>query len=224
MDSPSFKDKLNFDLNNVKQPQPNCQFCECLRLLVFQAKDCIEELKLEVDTWKDACADREAELRSIYHKLFNDLNGLDKHLSFAADIKTQIFDSDRPATAVSYFLTADGQLQTARLKNFIVENKKRIRSRSRANERKHINSTQRNVVTRKSSVKKCKETVMGEMEGGGGEGNGFAMLNDVEVQTAEERVARQGLNNQANERGLLFNDENDQNSQLEEQTPVRKVE
>jgi hypothetical protein len=30
---------------------------------------------------------------------------------------------------------------------------------------------------------------MGEMEGGG-EGNGFAMLNDVEVQTAEERVAR----------------------------------
>ena len=83
LDSPS-KDRspLNLDLI-TSNPQPfepvgHCQFCECLRQLVFQAKDCIEELKTEVDTWKDACAEKEAELRSIYHKLFNDKNGLEK--------------------------------------------------------------------------------------------------------------------------------------------------
>ena len=68
--------------------------------MVFQAKDCIEELKLEVDTWKDACAEREAELRAIYHKLFNDKFGLDKQLIFALDTKTLNFDADRPATAI----------------------------------------------------------------------------------------------------------------------------
>jgi hypothetical protein len=65
-------------------------------------------LKLEVDTWKDACADREAELRSIYHKLFNDKFGLDKHLSFVEEIKTINFDPERPPTAIGQFLTADG--------------------------------------------------------------------------------------------------------------------
>jgi hypothetical protein len=45
----------------AKDPQvvaslPNCQFCECLRQLVFQAKDCIEDLKTEIDEWKELCA------------------------------------------------------------------------------------------------------------------------------------------------------------------------
>ena len=59
-------------------PSPNCQFCECLRQLVFQAKDCIEDLKTEIDEWKEVCSEKDAELRGIYHKLFNDKTGIDK--------------------------------------------------------------------------------------------------------------------------------------------------
>lgn len=66
-------------------------------------------MKTEVDTWKDACADKEAELRAIYHKLFNDKFGLDKQVGFSEDIKKIPFDADRPATAVGQFLTSDGQ-------------------------------------------------------------------------------------------------------------------
>lgn len=63
-----------------------------------------------MDTWKDACADKEAELRAIYHKLFNDKFGLDKQLAFSEDIRTINFDAERPATAVGQFLSTDGQL------------------------------------------------------------------------------------------------------------------
>lgn len=63
-----------------------------------------------MDTWKDACADKEAELRAIYHKLFNDKFGLDKQLAFSEDIRRINFDAERPATAVGQFLSTDGQL------------------------------------------------------------------------------------------------------------------
>lgn len=160
MDSPAFKDK-NKGSENQEIPitQTHCQFCECLRQLVFQAKDCIEELKAEVDIWKDACAEKEAELRAIYHKLFNDKVGIDKQLNFSEDIKMINYDAERPPTAIGQFINADGQLQSSRMKNFIVENKKRIRSRSRNNERR--NQTTKKSTTQKSSLKMSKEKIFG---------------------------------------------------------------
>ena len=52
------------------------------------------------DTWKDACAEKEAELRAIYHKLFNDKFGIDKQLNFSEDIKMINYDAERPPTAL----------------------------------------------------------------------------------------------------------------------------
>ena len=66
-----------------------CQFCASLRQLVFQAKDCIDDLKDEVEEWKNACALKDAELRSIYHKLYNDKLGMDKKLEFSADVRIE---------------------------------------------------------------------------------------------------------------------------------------
>jgi len=75
---------------------PACQFCECLRQLVFQAKDCIEDLKTEIDEWKDTCAEKEAELRTVYHKLFNDKVGIDKQIEFNDDVRTIHYDAEKP--------------------------------------------------------------------------------------------------------------------------------
>lgn len=194
MDSPTFKDKNIEEIDDIPQQSAHCQFCECLRLLVFQAKDCIEELKTEVDTWKDACADKEAELRAIYHKLFNDKFGLDKQLSFSDDIKRINFDAERPATAIGQFLTADGQLQSGRMKNFIVENKKRIRSRSRNNERRN-HTTKRSTASR-SNIKKSKETIFGASDECGE--TQFMTYCEQGIQTANEEQKQVNDHNMTN--------------------------
>lgn len=87
-------------------------------------------MKTEIDEWKDLCAQKDADLRSIYHKLYNDKTGIDKNLDFIEDTKTVQFDSEKPTIS-----TLNGG--SDRMKNYIIENKKRIRSRSRNNERKN---------------------------------------------------------------------------------------
>ena len=99
---------------------------------MFQAKDCIEDLKTEIDEWKEVCSEKDTELRSIYHKLFNDKTGIEKSLLFNEDVKYLKFDGDRPPNTI---------IPGERMKNFIVENKKKIRSRSRNNERKNLTQT-----------------------------------------------------------------------------------
>lgn len=86
-------------------------------------------MKTEIDEWKEVCSEKDAELRGIYHKLFNDKTGIDKQLAFNEDVRSLKYDSDRPPNTI---------LPGERMKNFIVENKKKIRSRSRNNERKNL--------------------------------------------------------------------------------------
>ena len=149
-------------------PSPNCQFCECLRQLVFQAKDCIEDLKSEIDEWKEVCSEKDAELRSIYHKLFNDKSGIEKQLVFQEDVRTLKFDGERPVNTI---VSGD------KMKNFIVENKKKIRSRSRNNERKNMTQAGSTTVSKKSNLKKVKEAVFSP------EAVDFALYVDQGVQT-----------------------------------------
>jgi hypothetical protein len=130
--------------NDETSPKADhCQFCDCLRQLVFQAKDCIEDLKTEIDEWKEACAEKDAELRSIYHKLFNDKVGIEKQIDFNEDIKTVHYDSDKPVIS--------GELGT--MKNYIKENKRHIRSRSRNNEKKHSQHPASSTYSAKRKVK-----------------------------------------------------------------------
>jgi hypothetical protein len=108
-------------------------------------------LKTEIDEWKEVCSEKDAELRSIYHKLFNDMTGIDKQLGFSNDVKILKFDGDRPSNTI---------MPSDKMKNFIVENKKKIRSRSRNNERK--NMTQGMSTTRRGGIlKKAKDSVFG---------------------------------------------------------------
>jgi hypothetical protein len=107
------------------------------------------------------CSEKDTELRSIYHKLFNDHTGIDKQLAFNDDFKTLRFDGDRPANSI---------LPSDRMKNYIVENKKKIRSRSRNNERK--NMTQVGTSKRSGILKKVKETIFSD------EKTDFALFSD----------------------------------------------
>lgn len=59
-----------------------CESCERLKQLVFQAKEAIDDLKLEIEEWRDISAAKETELRQLHHRLYNDLIGVDKHLVF----------------------------------------------------------------------------------------------------------------------------------------------
>lgn len=76
------------------------------------------------------------------------------------------FDGDRPANSM---MSGD------RMKNFIVENKRKIRSRSRNNERK--NMTQTGTLKRSGILKKVKESVFPD------EKDDFALFSDQGVQT-----------------------------------------
>ena len=46
--------------------------------MVFQAKEAIDDLKVEIEEWRELCADKDTELRQIHHKIYNDLIGVDK--------------------------------------------------------------------------------------------------------------------------------------------------
>ncbi|TNV85257.1 hypothetical protein FGO68_gene13347 [Halteria grandinella] len=159
------------DTQNPPLDQGTCQFCECLRQLVFQAKDCIEDLKSEIDEWKDACAQKDAEIRGIYHKLFNDKVGIDKQIDFTEDVRTITYDADKPPSAL---ITNNGGG-----KNFIAENKKRIRSRSRNNEKRNKTTTSNR--SKKGGLKRAKDTLFSDEDGNQLE---FLTFSDQAIQTA----------------------------------------
>jgi len=102
------------------QSEDECEGCERLKSLVFQAKEAIDDLKLEIEEWRDLCSDKERELRQLQHKIYNDIVGVDKKIKFNEEIYTKEFDTNRPVNA-----------DAKRVKNFINHNKKRIRSRSK---------------------------------------------------------------------------------------------
>ena len=86
---------------------------------MFQAKDCIDDCKEELEEWKGICAEREAELRAIYHKLYNDKVAIDKQVDFSEDIKVTNYSQERPVVPFG------------RVKNYVLENRNRLRSKSR---------------------------------------------------------------------------------------------
>jgi thioredoxin-related protein len=45
------------------QDEDECEGCERLKQLVFQAKEAIDDLKGEIEEWRDICAEKETELR-----------------------------------------------------------------------------------------------------------------------------------------------------------------
>jgi hypothetical protein len=57
-----------------------------LKQLVFQAKEAIDDLKLEIEEWRDLCAEKDTELRQIHHKIYNDLMGVDKKIEFSDEV------------------------------------------------------------------------------------------------------------------------------------------
>lgn len=128
---------------------------------MFQAKEAIDDLKLEIEEWRDLCAEKDTELRQIHHKIYNDILGIDKKIEFNDEIQTKEFDSTRPVNADS-----------KRIINFIKHNKKRIRSRSKnakegADKSIHKNRTTISIcssVKKKSSIKRTKEITSDEYE------------------------------------------------------------
>ena len=114
------------------------------------------------------CSEKDAELRSIYHKLFNDKSGIEKQLIFQEDVRTLKFDGERPVNTI---------VPGEKMKNFIVENKKKIRSRSRNNERKNMTQGGSTAVSKKCNLKKVKEAVFSP------EAVDFALYVDQGVQT-----------------------------------------
>jgi hypothetical protein len=45
------------------QNEEECEGCERLKQLVFQAKEAIDDLKLEIEEWREVCAQKDTELR-----------------------------------------------------------------------------------------------------------------------------------------------------------------
>lgn len=91
------------------------------------------------------------------------------------------------------------------MKNFIVENKKRIRSRSRNNERR--NHTKKSTAS-KSNIKKSKETLF--VTNDDGVDSHYLTYCDQGIQAALEEVKQINQNNNMrhqSERGLLKDDD-----------------
>ena len=80
-----------------------------MKQLVFQAKEAIDDLKAEIEEWREVCAEKDTELRTIQHRLYNDLVGLDKKIDFQEEVLTREFDPTSPPS-----------LQTRSSKNFIL--------------------------------------------------------------------------------------------------------
>lgn len=83
-------------------------------------------------------------------------------------MRTLKFDGERP---VNTLVPGD------KMKNFIVENKKKIRSRSRNNERKNMTQAGSTTVSKKSNLKKVKDSIFST------EAADFALYVDQGVQT-----------------------------------------
>ena len=117
------------ELGNTNQQvsEDDCEGCERLKQLVFQAKEAIDDLKMEIDEWRDICSDKETELRQLQHKIYCDIVGVEKKTEFKDEVQTKEFDSEKPS---SYVNGANG-LDMRKIRNFIQHNKNRIRSRSK---------------------------------------------------------------------------------------------
>jgi hypothetical protein len=120
-------------------------------------------LKLEIEEWREVCAEKDTELRQIRHKVYNDIIGVDKRTEFNEEIQTKEFDSNRPVNADSKKIT-----------NFIKHNKKRIRSRSKNTKdgvdkstnkiKSNITTTNCSTVKKKSNLKHMKDIISDEYE------------------------------------------------------------
>lgn len=73
---------------------------------------------MEIDEWREISATKETELRALQHKIYNDLTGIDKNVGFNDVIQTKEFESEKP-------------VNSEKIKNFIMHNKKKLRSRSK---------------------------------------------------------------------------------------------
>eukprot|EP00347_Sterkiella_histriomuscorum_P020154 403338901 len=107
--------------HNNHLSEDECEGCDRLKQLVFQAKEAIDDLKLEIEEWREICSEKETELRQLQHKIYNDIIGVDKKIEFNEEIQTKEFDSSKPV------MSPDQR----KIRNFIQHNKKRIRSRSK---------------------------------------------------------------------------------------------
>jgi hypothetical protein len=58
METETTGDKLEEQENS-----DDCEGCERLKLLVFQAKEAIDDLKLEIEEWREIAAEKDTELR-----------------------------------------------------------------------------------------------------------------------------------------------------------------
>jgi hypothetical protein len=50
-------------LEEEEENPDECEGCERLKLLVFQAKEAIDDLKLEIEEWREIAAEKDTELR-----------------------------------------------------------------------------------------------------------------------------------------------------------------
>ncbi len=99
--------------------EAECEECEKLKQLVFQAKEAIDDLKLEIEEWKDISANKDSELRQIQHKVFNDMQGIEKRVDFSDKVQKTAIDQDKPVNP-----------DVNKHRNFVRFNKQKIRSRS----------------------------------------------------------------------------------------------
>jgi len=122
------------------------------------------------------CSDKERELRQIQHKIYNDIVGVDKRLDFSEDIVMREFDCNKPVSAAS-----------AKVRNFISHNKKKIRNRSKnklnnegafGQRQGSVSSTNHTMESRrkKPALKNVKGLLSEEME--------FYEAEDQEIQTS----------------------------------------
>lgn len=106
--------------NQQNHTELECEGCERLKQLVFQAKEAIDDLKLEIDEWRDICSEKDTELRKLQHKIYNDIVGVDKKIEFNDETYTKEFDRNKPVNT-----------DIRKIRNYIQHNKKRIRSKSK---------------------------------------------------------------------------------------------
>ena len=62
-ESMSSPDKQQQEPMVTEEDEPECEECDKLKQLVFQAKEAIDDLKMEIEEWKEISADKDAELR-----------------------------------------------------------------------------------------------------------------------------------------------------------------
>jgi len=101
------------------EDEEDCGECEKLKQLIFQAKEAIDDLKGEMEEWKEIAAAKDSQLRALQHKLSIQLGGIDKKVDFDENVERKEFDAKGP-------VSQGGK----KGRNFIRLNKKRIRSRS----------------------------------------------------------------------------------------------